>query len=176
LFNHTPLSINYLSENHFITLKILITGGNSARALKLLKAFPAHFILFADYGDVPAIFTEKYALTSLGVLNKDSIAHILLNFCITESIDCIIPLNAFEAEPIAKSAVLFKEYNIEVLLPQADVLWEYIGEKLGDHSDFAVFIHGECIFSTSKKWPQEKTDHLNGVYTFNETDIKLFTV
>ena len=157
-------------------MKILITGGNNAKALKLLKAFPDHFVLLADYAEVPSIATEKYTFVSLGKLNKDSIAHILLNFCITESVDCIIPLNDFEVESIAKSSVLFGEYGIQVLLPDANKIERYIQTGNLTYQDFAVFIKGECIFSTSQNLPEKPSPDLNGVFGFNDEDFKLFTI
>jgi hypothetical protein len=159
-------------------LKILITGGNNAKALKLMKAFPRHFVLLADYGDVPGIVTENYAFSSLGALNKDSIAHILLNFCITEAIDCIIPLHDYELEPLAKSAVLFGEYGIEVLLPNADVIADYITEEKIAYQNFAVFIHGDRIFSTEEgSLSASVSPKLNGVFGYNDADdLKLFTI
>lgn len=160
-------------------MKILITGGNNAKALKLMKAFPSHFVLLADYGDVPGIITENYAFSSLGVLNKDSIAHILLNFCITEAIDCIIPLHHYELEPLAKSAVLFSEYGIQVLLPDADVITDYIAEEKANYQNFVVFIHGDCIFSSeSHSIPKKLSPTFNGVFGYNDDadDLKLFTI
>ncbi|ARS38950.1 hypothetical protein CA265_04350 [Sphingobacteriaceae bacterium GW460-11-11-14-LB5] len=159
-------------------MKILITGGNNARALKLMKAFPSHFVLLADYGDVPGIVTENYAFSSLGLLNKDSIAHILLNFCITEAIDCIIPLHDYELEPLAKSAVLFGEYGIQVLLPNADVIADYITEEKVAYQNFAVFIHGDRIFSTDEHVIHANVSpELNGVFGYNNADdLKLFTI
>ncbi len=159
-------------------MKILITGGNNAKALKLMKAFPSHFVLLADYGDVPGIITEKYAFSSLGVLNKDSIAHILLNFCITEAIDCIIPLHDYEIEPLAKSAVLFGEYGIQVLLPDADVVAGYIADEKQSFPNFAVYIHGDCIFSSGENTaPKKLQSSFNGVFGYNSAgDLKLFTI
>jgi hypothetical protein len=159
-------------------LKILITGGNNAKALKLMKAFPSHFVLLADYGDVPGIITEKYAFSSLGLLNKDSIAHILLNFCITEAIDCIIPLHDYEIEPLAKSAVLFGEYGIQVLLPDADIITNYINKEKAIFRHFAVFIHGDHIFSSEENADMKKlSPSFNGVFGYNNTDdLKLFTI
>jgi len=159
-------------------LKILITGGNNAKALKLMKAFPSHFVLLADYGDVPAIVTENYAFSSLGLLNKDSIAHMLLNFCITEAIDCIIPLHEYEVVPLAKSAVLFGEYGIQVLLPDADVIADYLTTEKVTRQNFAVFVHGERIFSTEEHFvPKNGSSNLNGVFSYNHTnDLKLFTI
>ena len=159
-------------------MKILITGGNNAKALKLMKAFPSHFVLLADYGDVPAIVTENYAFSSLGLLNKDSIAHILLNFCITEAIDCIIPLHEYEVWPLAKSAVLFGEYGIQVLLPNADVIADYLTTEKITYQNFAVFIHGDRIFSTEERLvPVNASSNLNGVFGFNNADdLKLFTI
>ncbi|WP_029288323.1 hypothetical protein [Pedobacter sp. R20-19] len=159
-------------------MKILITGGNSAKALKLLKAFPSHFILLADYGDVPGVITENYAFTSLGLLNKDSIAHLLLNFCITESIDSIIPLHDYEVEPLAKSAVLFGEYGIQVLTPQPELINFFRSDEKNTFKNFAVFIHGECVYSSGGEIFIRREDELNGVFGYNSPDdeLKLFTV
>ncbi len=171
-FTHSKLKID---SN---TLKILITGGNNAKTLKLLKAFPGHFVLLADYGDVPGILTENYGFASLGAVNKDSIAHILLNFCITESIDSIIPLHDYEIEPLAKSAVLFNEYGIQVLLPSLEKVGDYINTDAVKYNDFAVFIHGELIFTTNKIMPDNIEVDLNGIFGFNDdtTNFKLFTI
>lgn len=143
-----------------------------------MKAFPSHFVLLADYGDVPGIITENYAFSSLGVLNKDSIAHILLNFCITEAIDCIIPLHHYELEPLAKSAVLFSEYGIQVLLPNADVIADYLTEEKVTYQNFVVFVHGDRIFSTEEgSIPANLSPKLNGVFGYNDADdLKLFTI
>ena len=159
-------------------MKILITGGNNAKALKLMKAFPSHFVLLADYGEVPGITTAHYAFASLGALNKDSIAHILLNFCITEGIDCIIPLHDYEVEPLAKSAVLFGEYGIQVLLPDADVVTSYLAVEKTVYQNFAVFIQGDCIFTNGDNTLSENlSSNLNGVFAYNnEADLKLFTI
>lgn len=142
-----------------------------------MKAFPSHFVLLADYGEVPGIITENYAFASLGTLNKDSIAHILLNFCITEAIDCIIPLHHYEVEPLAKSAVLFGEYGIQVLLPEADTVAGYMKAEETAYPDFAVFIQGDRIFSGSDSpLPGNLSPALNGVFSYNQSDLKLFTI
>lgn len=159
-------------------MKILITGGNNAKALKVMKAFPTHFVLLADYGDVPGIVTENYAFSSLGLLNRDSIAHILLNFCITEAIDCIIPLHQYEIEPIAKSAVLFGEYGIQVLLPDASLIAGYLPNEQNTYQNFAVFVAGECVFASGKEIFVRTDEKLNGVFGYNvaDDDLKLFTI
>jgi len=143
-----------------------------------MKAFPSHFVLLADYGDVPGIVTENYAFSSLGILNKDSIAHILLNFCITEGIDCIIPLHQYEVEPIAKSAVLFGEYGIQVLLPDASLMAEYLDLEQNTFQNFAVFVAGECVFASGKEIFVRTEEKLNGVFGYNVADdeLKLFTI
>lgn len=157
-------------------MKILITGGNNAKALKLMKAFPNHFVLLADYGDVPEIAAENYAFKSLGDLNKDSIAHILLNFAITEAIDCIIPLHAGEVDALAKSSVLFDEYGIQILTPPADDLDAYISNEKVNYQNFAVLIKGECIFASGGEIFVAQSEELNGVFGYNSPndDLKLF--
>ncbi|MCZ4223386.1 hypothetical protein [Pedobacter rhodius] len=158
-------------------MKILITGGNNSKALKLLKAFPGHFILFADYGSVPGMITDNYAFSSIGELNKDSIAHILLNFCITEAVDSIIPLHHFEVEPIAKSAVLFGEYGIDVLLPSLENLHDFLSGEKSSGTNFSIFIKGNCIYTSGEKHNLKTAENLNGVfYSDNNKDFKLFTI
>jgi hypothetical protein len=159
-------------------MKILITGGNNAKALKLLKAFPNHFVLLGDYGDVPSILTGNYGFASFGTLNRESIAHIFLNFCITESIDCIIPLKEFELVPLAKSAVLFEEYNIQVLLPDAAIIDDFIDRDHQVFSNYAVFIDGTCIYNTAEIPDQVTHPPLNGIYGYNQNsnELKLFTI
>ena len=98
-------------------MKILITGGKSAVALKVLKAFEQHEVIVADYGEVPSFSSSKYQLISLGEKNEDIIAHVLLNYCLDHGVDALVPLHEFEIEPIAKSKILFNEFNVSVLLP-----------------------------------------------------------
>ena len=106
-------------------MKILITGGKSALAFKLLKAFAQHQVVLADYGEVPTFSSGAYHFVSLGEKNEDAIAHNLLNTCLDEQIEAVLPIHKFEIEPIAKATVLFNEFNIEVLLPKMDQLAIY---------------------------------------------------
>ena len=99
-------------------MKILITGGRSALALKSLKTFINDKVILADYGDTPSLVTDQYYFISLGPRNDDIIAHNLLNHCLNESADAILPLHDFEIAELAKSSVLFDEFNIKVLIPE----------------------------------------------------------
>ncbi|WP_316789865.1 hypothetical protein [Pedobacter frigoris] len=98
-------------------MKILITGGKSVQALKLVDRFAGDTVILADYGEAPSFPSTKYFFISLGERNDDVIAHNLLNHCLNEAVDAILPLNAFEKEEVLKSSVLFKEFNIDVLTP-----------------------------------------------------------
>ncbi|MNY29972.1 hypothetical protein D3C86_1640490 [compost metagenome] len=99
-------------------MKILITGGKSVQALKLAAAYAHDAIILADYGDVPHFPSTKYSFLSLGERNDDIIAHNLLNHCLNEGVDAILPLYPFEIAEIGKSTVLFEEFNIHVLMPE----------------------------------------------------------
>lgn len=100
-------------------MKILITGGKSVQALKLVAAYENDTVLLADYGEVPSFPSAKYQFLSLGERNDDVIAHNLLNYCLDLEVDAIVPLHAFEIDQVAKAAVLFEEFNIQVLIPEA---------------------------------------------------------
>ena len=101
-------------------MKILITGGKSIQALKLVDAYANDAVVLADYGDAPSFPSTKYHFISLGERNDDIIAHNLLNYCLNEGVDAILPLYTFEIEQVAKSTVLFKEFNIDVLMPDTE--------------------------------------------------------
>jgi hypothetical protein len=155
-------------------LKILITGGNSSTALKLLKAFKDDNIILADYGDVPSFSSTNYHFKTLGVKNEDTIAHTLLNNCLDEGIDAILPLHAFEIEAVAKAGILFNEFNIEVLLPKADDLHQYLNGSKTD--DWVVFKNGETIFLTNDNKSAiayGNGKQLNGVFYFKGDEENL---
>ncbi len=101
-------------------MKVLITGGRSAQAMKLLKRFENDTIVFADYGEVPSMSTAHYHFITLGNRNDDIIAHNLLSHCLGQSVDAVLPLQGFEIDEIAKSTVLFEEFGIKVLMPDTD--------------------------------------------------------
>lgn len=147
-------------------MKILLTGSKSAVALKLLKAFTNHQVVLADYGDVPLFVTQHYELISLGNKNEDSLAHTLLNNCLNQGVDAILPIYSFEIEPLAKAEVLFNEYNIEILLPNMFELANYF--KLNQVTEnWAVFNQGDLIFSTKDDQTVAelgKLKNLNGAF------------
>ncbi|ETZ23543.1 hypothetical protein [Pedobacter sp. V48] len=101
-------------------MKILITGGKSAQSLKLIKTFADDNIVLADYGDMPSFPSARYYFISLGARNDEIIAHNLLNHCLNEGVDAVLPLHEFEIADILKSKVLFEEFNIHVLMPEKD--------------------------------------------------------
>lgn len=96
-------------------MKVLITGGKSAPAFKLLKTFKQEEVILADYGEMPQFRSAAYQFISLGLLNMDTVAHTLLTFCLDHTINAIIPVNDFEEAAVEKSRVLFEEFGIQVL-------------------------------------------------------------
>lgn len=98
----------------------MITGGKSIQALKLVAEFPNDTIVLADYGDAPSFPSTKYHFISLGEKNDDIIAHNLLNHCLNEGVAAIMPLHISELEEVTKSAVLFEEFDVQVLTPDAE--------------------------------------------------------
>lgn len=160
----------FQKNNQSIILKILITGGKSALAIKLLKAFAQYEVVFADYGEMPNFSSATYNFISLGEKNEDTIAHNLLNSCLNEQVDMVLPVHKFEIEPIAKASVLYNEFNIELLLPRMEDMGKYFEQKnLTKQENWAVFRKGRLLFSTMVNHELivfgEKTG-LNGVYYF----------
>ena len=161
-------------------MKILITGGTSATALKILKAFSTYEVILGDYGEVPSFSSTAYNLISLGDRNDDTIAHSLLNNCLDLGADFILPLSGFEVEAVAKAAVLFNEFGINILLPSRANLDQYFNPGENNKStDWLVFVDGEIIFTTVQNdilITQGRKEKLSGAYYFDGVDLKLITI
>lgn len=152
-------------------MKILLTGGKSAVALKLLKAFTNCKVVLADYGDVPLFATKDYELISLGIKNEDVLAHTILNNCLNEGVDAILPIHNFEVEALAKAEVLFNEFNINLLLPHTFELDNYFkSDQINKSENWALFNKGDLIFSTKDDeaiLQFGKDKNLNGAFYIN---------
>lgn len=161
-------------------MKLLITGGTAATALKILKAFEGHEVVLADYGDVPTVSTKAYHFISLGVKNEDIVAHNILNACLNEGADMVLPLYSFEAEAIAKSKVLFNEFGIEVLLPEPADLPVYLHRGIILKTiDWAVYEHGKLFFSPSDNdvfRSEGEALNLNGAFIWLDGQFFLITI
>lgn len=152
-------------------MKILITGGKTATALKLIRAFSNAEILLGDYGDMPNINTETYSFAELGDWNAEVLAHNLLTKCLDNGVDVLLPLYQAEIIALSKSMVLFEEFGLKVLLPENPTITQ---TRL---KDWCVFDNGKLVHSSTEI---ELTNHtnLNGCYSFiNETqDIELISI
>lgn len=129
-------------------MKILITGGKSAATLKLLKAFADDHILLADYGDMPSFSSAAYQMHSLGTRNDDTTAHNLLNNCLDEGVEAILPLHTFEIDAVSRSIVLFEEFGISVLLPEISKLDQYLSTEK-QSGDWAIYRDGVLLFASN---------------------------
>ncbi|MNK55032.1 carbamoyl phosphate synthase-like protein [compost metagenome] len=139
-------------------MKILITGGKTATALKLIKAFNNAEIILGDYGDMPNISTSSYSFAELGKWNADILAHNLLTKCLDNGVDLLLPLYEAEITALSKSLVLFDEFGIKVLVPKNPQL------NPQKFKDWCVFENGELIYSSVDIEIDEKIS-LNGAYT-----------
>lgn len=156
-------------------MKILITGAKSATALKLFKAFDQYEVLFADYGEIPVFMSKDYQLKSLGKKNEDTLAHVLLSFCLDHGIEAILPLYEEEIEAVSKSNILFNEFGIEILLPKVEYIADYFAKDI-QSTDWLFFDKGNLIFSTIQPVPELKnigSQSLSGVFYCSPKDFKL---
>lgn len=158
-------------------MKLLITGGTALASLKLLKAFERHEVILADYGDVPMLNSNSYQLMSLGVKNEEIAAHHLLSTCLDAGIDTVLPLHAFEISATAKAKVLFGEFGIQVLVPQAEELAHYLNQtKAPKLTDWAVYDSGKLIYASTGNpfWQQQQ--NLNGAFAYADDQLFLITI
>lgn len=152
-------------------MKILITGGKTATALKLIKAFDNAEIILGDYGDMPNINTNIYSFAELGNWNTEVLAHNLLTKCLDNGVDVLLPLYEAEIIALSKSMVLFDEFGLKVLLPESPQLIQ------GKFKDWCIFDDGKLVYS-SIEIELNKCANLNGFYSFgNENkDFELISI
>lgn len=151
-------------------MKILITGGKTATALKLARAFGGEEILLGDYGDMPNMNINACSFVELGAWNAEVLAHNLLTKCLDYGIDILLPLYDAEIIALSKSLVLFKEFNIKILLPENPQL----NKKRYNH--WAVFDNGNLLY-TSVENIIENNDNLklNGAYYIDD-ETRIFNL
>lgn len=152
-------------------MKILITGGKTATALKLVKAFEGSEVVLGDYGEMPSIATGAYSFVELGLWNADVLAHNLLTKCLDYGVDMLVPLYEAEIAALAKSLVLFEEFGLNVLLPANPQC------KSSKIKDWLVFEKGKLLYSTAENnldIAQQST--LNGVYALDAETAELSLV
>lgn len=152
-------------------MKILITGGKTATALKLVKAFEGSEVVLGDYGEMPSIATGAYSFVELGPWNADVLAHNLLTKCLDYGVDVLVPLYEAEIAALAKSLVLFEEFGLSVLLPTNPQC------KSSKFKDWLVFENGKLLYSTAENnldLAQQST--LNGVYALDAETTELSLV
>lgn len=143
-------------------MKILITGGKTATALKLLKAFDGVEILLGDYGDIPNINSSSYSFVELGNWNAEVLAHNLLTKCLDYGVDVLLPLYEAEIQALSKSLILFEEFGLRVLLPENYQLIQ----KRTNH--WAVFENGQLLYtSAGSDFKEINQLNLNGAYYFD---------
>lgn len=142
-------------------MKILITGGKTVLALKLIKAFDGEEILLGDYGEMPSIATNSYSFVELGQWNADILAHNLLTKCLDKGVDILLPLYEAEIIALTKSLVLFEEFGLKVLLPENPQL------NSSKFKDWGVFMGGKQIYASAADIQVENSNSLNGVYALD---------
>lgn len=151
-------------------MKTLITGGKSAQAIKVSRAFPAADLILADYGTIPAFNSAKFQLISLGERNETIIAHHLLTSCLDLQVECLVPLYSFEREALLRSSLLFEEFNIQILLPERTAAREFIRPAATTLSAlWAVYHRGVLQYSSEPEYTEKlirigSERKLNGIY------------
>lgn len=158
-------------------MKLLITGGTALAPLKLLKAFEQYEIILADYGEVPMLNSKAYQMMSLGTKNEEIVAHNLLSTCLDRGITTVLPLRAFEIVALAKSKVLFGEFDIQVLLPDDEDLKLYFHENHHPKlNDWAVYESGKLVYASTENPIWQMQQNLNGAFTEANGQLLLITI
>lgn len=152
----------------------MITGGKSAIALSVMKAFANWNILLADYGEIPDINMPHFEFVSLGSKNTEVTAHNLLSKCLDSKADTLLPLYDFEQEAVAVSKQLFEEFGIRVLAPSPGDL-EHLQNTEPAVKNWTLLDNGKPVFSTAAG---KSIANVSGAYFTDKQGnlLKLLTV
>lgn len=144
-------------------MRILITGGKTATALKLAKAFGGEEVFLGDYGDMPNMNINAYSFVELEVWNTEVLAHNLLTKCLDDGVDILLPLYEAEIIALSKSLVLFEEFNVKILLPENPQL------NKGKYLHWAVFDNGKLLYTSAENGIENDKKHkLDGAYYMDD--------
>ncbi|MBD1366036.1 hypothetical protein IDJ77_19640 [Mucilaginibacter sp. ZT4R22] len=102
-------------------MSILITTATSAQAYKLKNKLNNPDILLGDFSDLPDFMVKSMGLLKLPNPASVSYQHEMLTLCLDNGIDTVYVLTGQELELLRESALLFKEYNIDILDGQIEI-------------------------------------------------------
>lgn|SRR5690606_1309778 len=98
--------------------KILITYGTRPLAQRVSKLLRSKFeILYCSNESIPDLLLKgDYRKIPTGV--DPTFAHELLKLCLDDGCQYILPLGKMELGALHQARVLFKEYDIDILIPK----------------------------------------------------------
>jgi hypothetical protein len=105
--------------------KILITGANQSLAYQLAWYFKDQEILFCD---------NKIHQNLIPSPSSNSFGHQFLNYCLDNQVEIVFPLRDEEIHTLSESLILFKEFEIDLILPSFKSLPDFDEDRLKNYS------------------------------------------
>ncbi len=104
-------------------MSVLITAANSAQAYKLKGLLSnSETVLLGDYLDIPELMVKNGTMIKTPSPQSASFAHEMLTLCLDKAITMLLPLRQAELLPLAESRQLFLEFDIQLIIPQTELL------------------------------------------------------
>lgn len=95
----------------------LITAATSSSAHKIKNTLNSDHVILGDYMDLPDFMLKPGKLIRIPSPASASYAHQMLTLCLDNDITTVYPLKADEASQLHEAALLFNEFNIQILNP-----------------------------------------------------------
>jgi hypothetical protein len=102
-------------------MNILITAANSAQAHRLKGELNTDNILLGDYMDLPAFMLVPGKMLRLPDPASVAYMHEMLTLCLDNNISTVYLFREPEIKLLMEAEQLFKEYNIEILIPGNEI-------------------------------------------------------
>lgn len=102
-------------------MRVLLTYATRSLALRIVNLLPPEYeVQFATCEEVPSVFQSRYKQIPHG--ESPTYVHEVLKSALDTGCTMVLPLGLEEVRSLAASHLLFEEYNIKLLSPQAQEL------------------------------------------------------
>lgn len=159
-------------------MNTLITAASDSAAYRIARLLSNKSIYFGSEIPLPSFNNLKFLQIPSAELS--SYAHELLKICLDKNINEIFPLREMEVLELASAKILFKEFGINILIPDIKFINLKLLKYRNNLLNLSIFSDGKLIAGDAFHDQNLAEELRNGIYSWGientEMKIKLFTI
>lgn len=148
-------------------MKMLITQGTTAFAQRVAKNFTANHpdarYSFASSAEIPNVLVASGRYKAIPTSDHPAFIHELLKLALDEGADYLLPLGRDEAVGLSGSKLLFREYGIDVLVPDLERIE---GLPILENPPRSLELH--LLYGSRRPNDSGETADLAGVFSYSD--------